>query len=113
MFLVPAPPPPPFQGAQMFRGCRGQGLHLDAPHGAVSAQAAQPVQRSMVQMAVMGIRRLLSGAHTGWVGGWVGGLEANKNWMYLRSAPNFRPPGSLSNGPRGMCFEGEVSEGWI
>ena len=22
------PPPPPFQGAKMFKGCRGQGLHL-------------------------------------------------------------------------------------
>ena len=27
-----ASPPPPFQGAKMFRGCRCQGLHLGAPH---------------------------------------------------------------------------------
>ena len=26
------PPHPPFQGAKMFKGCRGQGLHLGAPH---------------------------------------------------------------------------------
>ena len=26
-------PPPPFQGAKMSKGCRGQGLHLGAPHG--------------------------------------------------------------------------------
>ena len=25
-------PPPPFQGAKMFKGRRGQGLHLGAPH---------------------------------------------------------------------------------
>ena len=31
------PPPPLFQGAKMIRGCRGQGLHLGAPHGHAAA----------------------------------------------------------------------------
>ena len=30
---APPPIPPPRQRAKMFKGCRGQGLHLDAPHG--------------------------------------------------------------------------------
>ena len=29
------PSPPPLQGAQMFKGCRGQGLRLGTPHGNV------------------------------------------------------------------------------
>ena len=34
LYQPPTPPPAhPLKGAKMFRGCRGQGLHLGAPHG--------------------------------------------------------------------------------
>ena len=30
--IIPcSPPPPPLQGAKMFKRCQGQGLHLNAP----------------------------------------------------------------------------------
>ena len=33
----PAPPPPyPLQGTKMFKGCRGQGLHLGAHYGVIA-----------------------------------------------------------------------------
>ena len=31
--LLPPEPPHQLQRAKVFQGCRGQGLHLDTPHG--------------------------------------------------------------------------------
>ena len=30
---LPPDPPPPLRPFELFKGCRGQGLHLGAPHG--------------------------------------------------------------------------------
>uniref|UniRef100_A0A7S4D376 Uncharacterized protein n=1 Tax=Eutreptiella gymnastica TaxID=73025 RepID=A0A7S4D376_9EUGL len=46
--------PPPFQGAKMFKGCRGQGPHLGAPHATIKTRKKDVVLATKVFWGSMG-----------------------------------------------------------